>query len=113
MRGDGKDTSESSRSRFFDRRGNKREGERSVFSYVTEPESRSYPMYIGKDTSEKKLFLLLYIYTFPPHIYVNFAATQLTLAVDSSIIFGTIGILPKRANFLIFIYKGVPIWQGS
>ena len=41
-----------SRSRFFDRRGNKREGERSIFTYVTEPESRSSPMYIGKDTSD-------------------------------------------------------------
>ena len=34
-----KDTSESSRSRFFDRRRTEREGERSVFTYVTDPES--------------------------------------------------------------------------
>ena len=36
-----------------------RGGERSVFTYVTESESRSSPMYIGKDASQDSLTSLI------------------------------------------------------
>ena len=45
--------SEVPRAEDFDaRRGNKREGERSVSTYVTDPESRNYPKYCAKYSSE-------------------------------------------------------------
>ena len=49
--------SEVPRAEDFDaRRGNKREGEWSVSTYVTDPESRNYPKYCAKDSSEGVIF---------------------------------------------------------